>query len=315
MQRIENSGGLAARIAQSLRALWLVGILLASGMVYAPPAEAARCTSDSSGNWSCTHQQLDQSYHGNNGFGSCTGFAATRHVRWQVPEGTPPAGGWDVVFYYNGTVSTLTSLVDPFSAGPLDAFGFVYLPQIFHELLDDPRNTGRRYAVIAAEAPNHLGTEYWDTNSVAPYSASSDYCFLPALFNAVSAGTYGPAYQYNMNRRFAFGISSGGYNSSRMAATFNGNNNFKALGIVSASYATCSGAACVVPSPLPASHPPTKFWHGTLDTIVPIYTMHLYYDQLVSQGIPTEKVEHNLGHQFTADDLGSTGVRAFFDRH
>lgn len=288
--------------------------LLLSPFFLASHAQAARCASDANGNWSCTYQQLDQSYASNNGFGSCTGPAAKRHVRWQVPEGTAPAGGWDVAFYYNGTVSTTSTLVNPFSAKTTDSYGFIWLPQIFHELLDDPSNTGHKYAVIAAEAPDHLGTEYWDTNSVNPYSASSDYCFLPALFNAVSGGTYGPGTQYNMNRRFAFGISSGGYNSSRMAVTFNGGGSFKALGIVSASYATCSGSACSVPT-LPANHPPTKFWHGTADTTVPITTMEMYYNQLVSQGIPTEKVEHNLGHQFTADDVGTTGVKAWFDRH
>jgi hypothetical protein len=217
------------------------------------------------------------------------------------------------VFFYQGTVSTISSLVNPFSARTSDSFGAIYVPQIFHELLDDPANTGKKYAVIAAEAPNHLGTEYWDTNSVNPYTASSDSCFLPVLFNAVSSGAYGSSSQYDMKRRFAFGISSGGYNTSRMAVTFNNFNDFKALGVVSASYATCSGSACSVPL-LPTNHPPTKFWHGTADLTVPISTMRMYYNQLVAQGVPTEKVEHGLGHQFTADDLGATGIRAYFDR-
>lgn len=278
------------------------------------PAQAARCTSDANGNWSCTYQEKNQGYSSNNGFGSCTSFGATRHVRWQVPEGTPPAGGWDVAFYYNGTVSTLSALVNPFDAKVGESFGAIWLPQVFHELLDDPRGTGRRYAVIAAEAPNHLGTQFWDTNSSASYASSSDWCFLPALFNAVATGSYGPASQFNMKRRFAFGISSGGYNTSRMAVTFNGSNDFKALGVVSASYATCSGPACGVPT-LPANHPPTKFWHGTADAIVPVYTMRLYYEQLRKQGIATEKVEHGLGHEFTAEDIGSTGIKAYFDRY
>jgi predicted esterase len=134
------------------------------------------------------------------------------------------------------------------------------------------------------------------------------------LFGEVSGGSYGSASQYNMSKRYAFGISSGGYNSSRMAVTFNGSSNFKALGVVSASYATCSGSICSVPT-LPSNHPPTKFWHGTADTTVPISTMRTYYNKLVSQGIPTAKVEHSYGHQFTADDLGSTGVKAWFDAH
>jgi hypothetical protein len=43
--------------------------------------------------------------------------------------------------------------------------------------------------------------------------------------------------------------------------------------------------------------------------------MRLYYNQLVAQGKQTVKVEHSLGHQLTADDLGPGGVKAWFDAH
>jgi hypothetical protein len=302
----------STRLGSALR---FAACAAAVAFLHLPAAEAARCAADSKGNWSCTYQERDEVFNANNGAGSCSNVAVRRHVRWQVPEGTPPAGGWDTVFYYNGTVSAVSSLVNPFSAKTTDNYGFIYLPQVFHELLDDPRGTGRKYAVIAAEAPTVFGMQFWDTNSVNPYTSSGDYCFLPDLFNELAAGNYGPASQYNLNRRFAFGISSGGYNTSRMAVTFNNNSTWKALGIVSASYATCSGSNCYVPKSLPANHPPTKFWHGTADTTVPIWTMRQYHSQLQSQGIATEKLEHSQGHQFTADHLGPTGVKAWFDRH
>jgi hypothetical protein len=292
----------------------LAAFAFVGSVAHIDKAEAARCGADGSGNWSCTYSERNESFRANNGFGSCINISVTRHVRWQVPEGTPPTGGWPVVFYYQGTVAVTDPLVNPFVAQTTSNYGMNYLPQIFHELLDDPNNTGKKYAVIAPEAPTVYGFEFWDTNSVNPYSSSGDYCFIPDLFSEISGGSYGSASQYNMNRRFAFGISSGGYNSSRMAVTFNGSSLFKALGVVSASYASCSGSVCSVPT-LPSNHPPTKFWHGTADTTVPISTMRLYYNQLVSQGIATAKVEHSLGHEFTADDLGSTGVKNWFDNY
>ncbi len=159
-----------------------------------------------------------------------------------------------------------------------------------------------------------MGIQAWDTNMPGKYTDKGDYCFLPDLFKAVSTGRYGPPSQYNMSKRFAMGISSGGYNISRMAVTFNDDSGWSALAIVAGSYATCVGPLCSVPRVLPANHPPTKFYHGTMDFIVPIQTMRPYYERLESQGIQVEKVEHGQGHQFTKDILGSTGIKAWFDR-
>jgi hypothetical protein len=304
------------RAARSISQIFpFTAVIVLASFSHITEAQAARCSSDSKGNWTCSYQQRDDSFNKNNGAGSCTGSSTKRHVRWQVPEGTPPSGGWPVAFYYNGTVSATSALVNPFVATKSASYGFIYLPQIIHELLDDPAGTGKKYAVIAAEAPNNFGTEYWDTNGFSSYTSTGDYCFLPDLFSEVAGGSYGAASQYNMSKRYAFGISSGGYNTSRMAVTFNGNNTWKALAIVSASYATCSGSNCSIPNTLPSNHPPTKFWHGTSDYTVPISTMRAYYNKLVAQGIQTEKVEGSWGHQFTAQDLGSSGVQNWFNRH
>lgn len=285
--------------------LFLFGAMVAAAtLVHIPEAEAARCTVNSS-NASCTYQARNNWYW-------CGAVYYPRHVRWQVPEGTPPAGGWNTAFYYNGTTPTGTN---PFAASAGSSFGMYYLPQIFREMLDNPGGAGKKYAVLAPEPPNStVLLQFWHTNSVAPYSASCDYSFLNDFFGEIKGGSYGAASLYNMSRRFAFGISSGGYNASRMAVTFNGSSIWKALGIVSASYATCAGGLCGVPS-LPSNHPPTKFWHGTSDLTVPIYTMRNYYNQLVSQRKATEKVEHSAGHQFTTHALGSSGIKSYFDRY
>lgn len=281
----------------------------AATMMMPAPAHAARCSADANGNWSCSHQKRYNFYF-------CNGVPVPRAVRWQVPEGTPPSGGWPVAFYFAGT--QLSDLSHAFARNVGDSFGRVYEPQIIHELLDDPYGSGKKYAVFVADPPASGGSlQFWHTNAVVPYSISCDYDFFPDFFGEIKSGSYGPASRYNMNRRYAYGISSGGYNTSRMAVTFNsgsGNTNtWKALGILAASYATCSGPLCSVPS-LPANHPPTKFWHGQNDVLVPLSTMYLYFNKLGQSGFVREKLEHGAGHEFTADSLGNSGIKAWFDK-
>jgi hypothetical protein len=306
--RFVNKGRQATKIFNKL--LILVAAVVAMSTIHIDKAEAARCSKDSSGNWACAKHERDNWYW-------CGIVPWPRHVRWQVPEGAPPSGGWRTAFYYQGTTPTGT---DSFTANVNDLnstlFGMIYLPQTIHEMLDNPAGTGRKYAVFAPEPPNTtILLQFWHTNVVVPYELSCDYSFLNDFFGEIKGGSYGSASQYDMNHRYAYGISSGGYNTSRMAVTFNGNNVWKALAVISASYATCSGPLCIVPNPLPANHPPTKFYHGTADLIVPIYTMRWYYNQMIAQGLQAQKVEHSAGHQLTADDLGPGGVKAWFDAH
>jgi poly(3-hydroxyoctanoate) depolymerase len=282
-----------------------LGAAPVASLVYSPEAEAARCAQNASG-WSCTHTKRYNYYW-------CNGYYVPRTVRWQVPEGTPPPGGWPVAFYYAGTQPT--DYNHAFDRDFGEAFGVEYEPQIIRELLDNPNGGGRKYAVFVADPPASSGSwQYWHTNVVSPYSASCDYDFFPDFWGEISAGSYGAASQYNMSQRYAYGISSGGFNSSRMAVTFNGASVWKALGIVAASYATCSYSCGTIPT-LPANHPPTKFWHGQADSIVPITTMYAYFNKLLNGGFTTTKVEHSLGHQFTADTLGNSGIKKWFDSY
>lgn len=283
---------------------------LAISLTAPQAALADRCSSDAQGNWSCSHNKRTNYYW-------CNGYFIGRPVRWQVPEGSPPSGGWPVAFYYAGTQLTDTS--HAFARNVGDSYGRIYEPQMIHELLDDPNNTGKKYAVMVADPPASSGwLQYWHTNTVYPYSASCDYDFFPDFFGEIKSGKYGSASQYNMNKRYAYGISSGGYNTSRMAVTFNsGSKNgdtWKALGIVAASYANCGGSSCYVPT-LPSNHPATKFWHGTNDGVVPIQTMRDYYNKLINSGHTAEKAEYPAGHEYTSDVIGAGGVKAWFDQH
>lgn len=310
------------KCARARGTFWSGSLLIVAASLALPPAaQADRCAEDGSGQMVCSRQYRVNWY-------SCNGIPFGRGVRWQVPEGAPPPGGWPVAFFYNGTTP---ADLDPFAPSAAELllggpFGIGTAPEIIHELLDDPAGTGKKYAVIAPEPPQAgIAIEFWNTNVVFPYWASCDYDFFPDLFSEIKSGRYGSSSQYDMERRFAFGISSGGYNTSRMAVSFNqrrkwyqscsgwcNEDTWKALGIVAASYATCAGPICSVPG-LPSNHPPTKFWHGTADLIVPLFTADAYEDELVSDGVDTDFEVHGGGHELNSTMLDASGIKAWFD--
>lgn len=228
-----------------------------------------------------------------------SGIVGARQVIYQTPLGTPPAGGWPVVLIYQGSFFPL----DNFTYYSNQPFGGYYEGKLVRTLLDNG------YAVIAPSAPADL---FWHTNIpglAQAYETSTDYDFLGNVFDAIASGHFGPL---NSQRQYATGISSGGYNSSRMAVSFPGK--FKALVIQSGSYATCSGPLCVVPDTLPADHPPTYFLHGFVDLTVPWWSMELYYDRLLQQGIETGLHTEPLGgHEWFAASPGK--VLAWFNAH
>ena len=191
-----------------------------------------------------------------------------------------------------------------FSASTSDAFGAYDEAQTVSELL------AAGFAVVAPDTDGG-GSTFWDTN-VPPWDASwsglPDDVFLQVLFSAMRGGQLGAL---DMGSLYAMGISSGGYMTSRMAVSYPGE--FKALVIESASYATCAGAVCVVPS-LPSNHPPTLFLHGLLDTIVPIATMQEYRTALQGDGVSTcEIIDQLAGHEWIPEAPGP--VVAWFQQN
>jgi poly(3-hydroxyoctanoate) depolymerase len=223
-----------------------------------------------------------------------------RTVTYQVPLGAAPAAGWPVVVFYQGSFIPGSHA---FSATMGDQFGQYELTSTVAALLD------RGYAVIA---PNALGdgSQYWQTN-VPPYATSwagcDDDVFVRALLAAMAATTFGPL---DASHRYAIGISSGGFMTSRMAVSYAGT--FRALAIASASYATC-GATCSVPA-LPADHPPALFLHGGDDQIVPESAMTPYRDALLAAGhVAQAIVDANAGHEWLPE--AKTAVPDWFDAH
>lgn len=220
-----------------------------------------------------------------------------RTVTYQVPLGTPPAAGWPAVVFYQGS---LIPGARAFEATKGASFGQYNLTRTVKALLDNG------YAVIA---PNALddGTTYWQTN-IPPYATAWDGCADDVLVTAMLAqmddGMFGPL---DASRRYAMGISSGGFMTSRMAVSYAGS--FRALVIASASYATC-GTYCSVPG-LPADHPPTLFLHGADDTITPVSQMLEYRDALGAKA--ESRIDPDTGHAWLG--IGALEVPAWFDAH
>lgn len=223
-----------------------------------------------------------------------------RTVTFQHPLGTAPTAGWPTVIFYQGSFIAGSKA---FAASMGDSFGQFELTSTVKALLD------RGYAVVAPNAQNN-GNLYWQSN-VPPYSTnwsgSSDDVFVTALLDATEDGTFGPL---DASHRYAMGISSGGYMTSRMAVSYAGK--FRALVIEAGSYATCS-QTCNVPT-LPADHPPTLFMHGDADSTVPLSAMTPYRDKLMADGRVVDTIIHaGAGHEWLPE--GKTAVPAWFDAH
>ncbi|MBN7796499.1 extracellular medium-chain-length polyhydroxyalkanoate depolymerase [Parahaliea mediterranea] len=271
--------------------LFLIATL---GLSMAVQAEASSRCSERPKTWfspgeiSCSYRSLTLP----------SGPLTSREIKYELPTGTPPPAGWPVVLLYQGSIFPVE-----FTRDTNAPFGGYYEAKTIKTLLDNG------YAVLAPRAPLELA---WLTNSAGPatvYELTTDYEFLGNVMEHIALGGFGPL---DASRKYATGISSGGYNTSRMAVSFPGE--FKALVVHSGSYATCLGPACVVPLSLPADHPPTFFIHGFIDTIVPWWSMDNYYDRLLWHGIETGRhTDLGGGHEWLPQSAGL--VLNWFNSH
>ncbi len=109
--------------------------------------------------------------------------------------------------------------------------------------------------------------------------SSPDHAVVEALLEGIEAGTFG---DLDDSRLAAAGISRGEDMTSRTAPVVR--RPLRSLAILSASWATCSALACVLPGDLPVDHSPTLFLHGDGDDVVPAGIMERYADQLAAEG-------------------------------
>ena len=253
----------------------------------------SRCV-ETAGALHCAHHTLVVS-PGGLGLGN-------REVHWQVPLGTAPAKGWPVVLMFQGSFYSADTFWDGTPAAPYGGWSQCHVTQALLE---------QGFAVITPKT-RFDGAYYWDTNVIGfadNWGTADDHHLMLTIFEGIAAGRFGPL---DPARWFATGISSGGYMTSRMALSYAGK--FRALAVISASWATCGGPLCTVPSPLPADHPPTLFMHGERDEIVPISTMRFYADALTAQGKEIRVVtDADAGHAWL--DSAPQEVPSWFAGH
>jgi poly(3-hydroxybutyrate) depolymerase len=261
--------------------------LLDGGADATPPVSRCQATPSEV---TCTSHQL-----------ALTAQLLPRDVFYEVPVGTPPAKGWPVAFFFQGS---FVAAAGTFVAKKDDSFGLFNMTLTVKELLD------HGYAVLAPNAAVE-GRTVWQTN-IPPWSAlwssSNDDAFMTAIFAAIGEGKFGAL---DASRLYAMGISSGGFMTSRMAVSYSGK--FRALAVHSAGYATC-GTTCTLPSALPTDHPPTLFLHGAQDNVAAPSQMELYRDALVAQGHTVQTLlDPTAGHEWLT--AGPTTIRTWFDTY
>lgn len=208
----------------------------------------------------------------------------TRRVHVALPDGEPPAGGWPVVFAFQGSFFPAELFFRGDRAQP---FGGLHQGRTVRALLD------AGFAVVAPEARG-AGLLFWESNlwypSLSRWEVTSDHALMLALFAAVDDGRFGALAR---DAWFAMGVSSGGYMTSRVALAYP--ERFERLAIVAASWATCGGALCVLPDTVPADHPPTLFLHGARDAVVPLATARRYAHLLRARDIAAPLVVDEQG--------------------
>lgn len=229
-----------------------------------------------------------------------TGAWGPRTVHHQVPLGDPPEAGWPVAVLFQGSLHPASGFWEAEVDG---AFGAWEQVAVVEALLDGG------FAVVTPDAQGD-GRTWWNTN-VPPWSSawetSPDHALMLALLEGLADGTFGAV---DAETKFAAGISSGGYMTSRMAVSYPGE--FRALAVQSASYATCGGSLCLLPEAMPDDHPPTLFLHGARDAIAPLGAMERYAAALEAEGVEVRSVvDPEVGHAWLP--AAPDEVLAWFD--
>jgi poly(3-hydroxyoctanoate) depolymerase len=222
-----------------------------------------------------------------------------RRVQYQVPLGTAPAEGWPAVILFQGSGYGGEVM---WSSTDTELFGGFFETRLIAKLLQNG------YAVLTPETLG-AGKTYWQSNILnhaTNWESSADHGMMLALFEAIDGGQFGALDRTALR---AAGISSGGFMTSRMAASYPGQ--FQALAIQSGGWATFPVAP--MPVTLPADHPPTLFLHGSQDFIVPLAAAKGYHASLRDIGVATELITAEVPHQWLVS--AADEVAAWFKKH
>lgn len=225
------------------------------------------------------------------------GMYAKREVLYALPKTKRPKAGYPVVLFFQGSFYPME-----FKRKKTDPFGGYNEILIMQELLS------KGFAIIAPRAGAGL---FWQSNLIGlNYTLSSDRFLVNKILKRIEQEQFG---KLDIKNLFAFGISSGGYMTDRMAQSHS-EYDFNALAIASASYAKCGGPYCPLPNGINANHPATLFLHGRLDPVVPIFTMKKYAKLLKENNVKTKVVIDPLAtHQWSKS--APSEISQWFRKH
>jgi len=232
-------------------------------------AQSSRCTGSNTTLIACSHQSLVLPN-------------SNRTVFFQTPLGTPPRNGFPLAVFFQGSFASPQFGWSVAAIVPLNG---IQQADTFRALLD---------AGFAVLAPTAIRGLFWQTN-LPPYNIfpnqwvnSDDYAMIVELLDAANSPARRFGAPLDVSNAFAFGVSSGGYQSSRVAVDMS--SRFRAVVVSNGAYMTCAGGLCLTPKTVPANHSPTRFLYGGNDTLVPAQTTVDYYNALVRSNVSTDVV-------------------------
>jgi predicted esterase len=230
---------------------------------------ASRCTGSNTTLIACSHQSLVLP-------------KSNRTVFFQTPLGTPPRNGFPFAVFFQGSFASPQFGWSVAAVVPLNG---IQQADTFRALLD---------AGFAVLAPTAIRGLFWQTN-LPPYNIfpnqwvnSDDHAMIVELLDAANSPERRFGAPLDVSNAFAFGVSSGGYQSSRVAVDMS--SRFRAVVVSNGAYMTCAGGLCLTPKTVAAKHSPTRFLYGRNDTLVPAQTTVDYYNALVRSNVSTDIV-------------------------
>lgn len=228
-----------------------------------------------------------------------------RKVKLLKPDKEAPEGGFPVVLMSHGSLAPHQAYrpqeINVLGGSVELPFGGYNEARLVHGLLESG------YAVMFLEAELSM---VWTTNGPLVRhlpQLTSDHYFLRKLVQVINNGEIADV---NPAMKFALGISSGGYNTSRLAHEFP--EEFEAVVIQAAGQMKNLGPIFTATSDVAANHPATLFMHGAMDTIVPINPALEYYNALKAADVESYFGIFDGGHAW--NDEAPSMIANFFNQ-
>ncbi len=216
-------------------------------------------------------------------------FGQSRKIRVLTPKSPRPENGHPVVLLSHGFKfpHKITRSKDA-------PYGGYHEARLIHGLVE------KGYAVVLMEAEFDWA---WFSNGIAArhlYYLTSDYHYLKETINWINKGKLK---DIDRDTKFAIGISSGGYNTSRLANQFP--HEFQAVGIHSSGYMKNIGNVPLFNNlgKINPNHPPVLFMNGVNDDTVPLMPTMAYFKKLKEQRTDATMALFDGGHEWNEKNV------------